>query len=241
MSQPLAGKQDRIIVELLEIFAGHFLERLALIRKDGEAEIISSGVVGQVSATVGGADLETWKLIQRSLLNQMRQRNSSRQGAADDISQAAVAAQSLRPFTETLRVDAYERMKFLSLCPKRVKLGIGQFVILYFGSDATAPQSQLLNGFFQLLRSFVGMFHSHAGQPDEAIRMAGAKLGHLFVLEADDLPGQIAVGPVPNTKLSDAEGLNVNSDIVLVGQSCIPAVSFQLRVRTSQHPSQLPC
>jgi len=69
--------------------------------------------------------------------------------------------------------------------------------------------------------------------------MAGAKLGHLFVLEADNLPGQIAVGPVPNTKLSDADGLNVNSGLVHVGQAGLHAMRVQLRVRNGQQPFEV--
>ena len=83
------------------------------------------------------------------------------------------------------------------------------------------------------------MLHRHARQSDETIGVAGAELRHFFVLEPDDFTGQIAVSPVPDTKLSDADGLDIYSGFVHVRQAGFHTVRSRASgpVRQAASPS----
>ena len=81
-----------------------------------------------------------------------------------------------------------------------------------------APRSpSLLDGFVQLLGRQIRMLQRDRRQPDEAIRMRRTPGRQFFVLQRDDLAGQVAIRPVPPRV--DADRLNIDALLVHVPQT----------------------
>ena len=97
MAQRLGGEDQRIEIELLEIFARLFLQRraLALVGKDRTAVIHARGVGRQVAAAVRRADFQVRETVERALEDQMRERKRCFQRIADHIAERAAALDPL--------------------------------------------------------------------------------------------------------------------------------------------------
>src|SRR5947209_11498157 len=97
MPQRLGGEDQRVEIELPQVFSGMFLQRhLAAAVGKGQTAVIRPGTVGrQVTTAMGGAELQARKAIQRPLKNEMGERNGGFEWIADDVGQQAV---SLQPF-----------------------------------------------------------------------------------------------------------------------------------------------
>src|SRR5262249_52577977 len=79
--------------------------------------------------------------------------------------------------------------------------------------DADAAQAETLDRFLELLRREVGMLQRDGRQPREPIRVRGAPLGKLFVLNRDELPRGVTAQAIPPAALM-AEDLHVDAEIV---------------------------
>src|SRR6516225_6482958 len=67
MAQPLGSEDHRVVIELSEVFARLLRECPGAARGEGHAALVgASGIRGQISSPMGGADLEPGKAIERS-------------------------------------------------------------------------------------------------------------------------------------------------------------------------------
>src|ERR1700735_2330825 len=106
MADRLGRKDQRIEIDLLEIFRRRLLEldiRIAAGRTDEAGMVRTIGVGRQVAAAMGGDHFELRKEIERALEDKMRERDRRLQGIADRVGEPAVAGQFLRELRGTLR------------------------------------------------------------------------------------------------------------------------------------------
>ena len=62
----------------------------------------------------------------------------------------------------------------------------------------------------ELLGGEIGMLQRDRSQPDKAVGLRRADLGEFFVLQLDDLRGEVGLGLVPEDRV-DAERLDVDA------------------------------
>src|SRR5882762_7578385 len=99
MPQRLRRENNRIKIELLQIFSGFFLDGFfALLGEDLAPMVHAVGIRRQVAAPVGRADFQVRKTVQRSLENHVGKENSGFERVPDHIAQAAT---SLHPGADT--------------------------------------------------------------------------------------------------------------------------------------------
>src|SRR5216683_4361057 len=133
MPHVLGRKKHGIVIKLLQILGRKLLQGFAQIGKCGQALIAPARVGGQVSAAVRRADFQSWEQIQRSVFNQVSERESSLQRVSNDIVQKSI---SLEPSFNDRRpcglgMDENQSLQLLGLRPKRVKLGRGEIIPIY--------------------------------------------------------------------------------------------------------------
>jgi hypothetical protein len=78
-----------------------------------------------------------------------------------------------------------------------VEFRIGHILAGDAAGNADAAEAELFDRVLDLLGGKVGMLQRGGGEGDEAVRIAGAEFGEGLVLDADQLGGGIALGPVP--------------------------------------------
>src|SRR5258706_16284939 len=96
------------------------------------------------------ADLESGEFIQRSLENQVRERDRSVERIADRVGQPAVAFKPVRELGGTLRMDKKQDPKLFRFRPDRVKFRTGKLFSRHAPADGGPAQSQLLDAFLEL-------------------------------------------------------------------------------------------
>src|SRR5216683_1753990 len=200
-------KKDRIEIKLLQILSRKLLQRLAEIGKRSQALIAPARVRWQVAAAVRRANFQSWKKVQRSILNQMSDRECSLKRMSDDIVQKSI---SLQPFfvdrrPSGLRMDKNQSLQLLGLRPKRMKLGRGKIVSIHAAADGEATHPQILHAVIHLLDGKRWVLQGHAPQASEAFRMRGAKFRNFHFLNLDNLALKIHLRPIP--KWIDRNGL----------------------------------
>src|SRR5258708_34813666 len=94
MAQVLRRKKHGIEIQLLQIFAGQFLQRPAKIWKRRQALIAAAGIRWQIASAMRRADFQLRKKVQRSIFDQVRERQRGFQGVSDDMIQESVSRQS---------------------------------------------------------------------------------------------------------------------------------------------------
>src|SRR5258708_584727 len=98
MAQTLRREHDRVAIELLlEIFAGMFFYGLASITEFG-AMIRAACVRRQIATAVRSADFQAGVAVQRSLKNQVSERDGCLQRIADYIGEESVTLKTLQTF-----------------------------------------------------------------------------------------------------------------------------------------------
>src|SRR5712671_5964096 len=99
------------------------------------------------------ADLEPGAGIERSLENQVRQRDRRFERVTDDVFQHAVPLEPPRDveFCRALRMDENQRAELFGLGPERMKFRIRQLFPIDAAADQRAAQSELLDRIFELL------------------------------------------------------------------------------------------
>src|SRR5882672_6647737 len=108
MPQRLRRKNDRIKIQLLQIFSRFFLKGLfALLGEDRAPMVHAVGIRRQVAAPMGRADFQVRKTVQRSLENHVGKENSGFERVPNHIAQAAT---SLHPGADTRGNRAILRM-----------------------------------------------------------------------------------------------------------------------------------
>src|SRR5690348_9332372 len=108
---------------------------------------------------MGAADLETGELVERSLEDQVRQRDRRFERVADDVGEPAAALEPTArfEFRGSLRVDKNEDAERLGLGPERVELGVGQLGAVDAAADQRTAHPELLYRRLELLGGEVGM------------------------------------------------------------------------------------
>ncbi len=109
-------------------------------------------------------------------------------------------------------MDEDHHAELLGLGPERVELRIADLLAVDATADPGAAQPVILHALLELLGGEVRVLQRHRREGDEALGIRGARLGELFVLDLDDLPGEIAVRRVPVRV--DAERLDVDALLV---------------------------
>src|SRR5438132_2979399 len=148
-------EHDVVVVQLPEILRGLLLEWPVLgagasIGEGQTALIGAPRVRGEVAAAVRGADLEPGEAIERSLEDQVRERDGRLERVADHVRQQAVALEPARQRVRgprSLRMDEDEDAELLGLGPERVKLRVAQLLLVDAPADGSPAQPVLLDSF----------------------------------------------------------------------------------------------
>src|SRR6266581_388779 len=145
MAERFGREDDRVVIELAQVLGRSLLRRFrAAIRESHAACVRARGVGGQVASAVGRADLEAGEAVERSLEDQVRERDRGVERIADDVAQTAVASQPLLESRGSpLRMDENQAAELLRLRPERMKPGVGQLLACDVGADRAAAQAEL--------------------------------------------------------------------------------------------------
>src|SRR3569833_617014 len=122
------GREDqRIEIDLLEIFGRLLLQhhlRAAALRSDEARMVRTIGIRRQIAAAMRRDHPQTRKAIERSLEDQMRQRNCRAQRIGDGVGEPAIACQALVQFRNALRMDEEWYTELFGLRPDRMQFRI---------------------------------------------------------------------------------------------------------------------
>ena len=101
-----------------------------------------------------GAYLEPRKTVERSLEDQVRQRDRGLERIADRIGQQAAAAEPAArlQFAGAKWVHEHQHAQFLALRPKRVEFWVRQFLAGNTAANADAAKPEFLDRVLDLLR-----------------------------------------------------------------------------------------
>src|SRR3989304_811841 len=94
-------------------------------------------------------------------------------------------------------MDENQSLQLLGFSPNRMKLRGGQFFPIDAAPDGEASHPELLHAFFDLLHGQCGMLQGDGTQTYETVRVGRTKRGNLFVLDLNDLAGEVEVRPIP--------------------------------------------
>ena len=136
-----------------------------------------------------GADLEPREAVERSLEDQVRQRDRGFERVADRVGQQAVAGEPAArlQFAGAERVHEDQHAQFLALRPERVEFRVGQFLAGDAAGNADAAKPEVLDRVLDLLRGEVGKLQRRRREGDETVGMTGAELDQRLVLHLDQL------------------------------------------------------
>src|ERR1700730_10509963 len=165
------------------------------------------------------AYLEPRKTVERSLEDQVRQRDRGLEWIADRIGQQAAAGEPTArlQFAGAKWVHEDQHAQFLALSPERVEFWVRQFLAGNAAGNADAAKPEFLDRVLDLLRSEVRKLQRRRREADETIRMTGTELGQRLVLHFDQLFGRVALGAVPERV--DAQRLDIDARLVHVREA----------------------
>src|ERR1700716_3068322 len=103
------------------------------------------------------ADLQTGKTIERSLVDQMRERQRRVERIADGVGQFAIAAEPRLELRRSDRMDEDQAAELFRLGPHGVKFRISEFAALDAAAGRDAAEAELLDALFELLDRQIGM------------------------------------------------------------------------------------
>src|SRR5262245_11787024 len=170
-----------------------------------------------------GAYLEPRKTVERSLEDQVRQRDRGLEWIADRIGQQAAAGEPTArlQFAGAKWVQENQHAQFLAFGPERVELRVRQFLAGNAAGNADAAKPEFLDRVLDLLRSEVRKLQRRRREADETVGMTGTERGQRLVLHFDQLFGRVALGAVPERV--DAQPLDIEARLVHVSEA-IPAI-----------------
>src|SRR6201997_38182 len=161
-----------------------------------------------------GAYLEPGKAVERSLEDQVRQRDRGLEWIADSIGQEAAAGEPTArlQFAGAKWVQKNQHAQLLALSPERVELWVRQFLAGNAAGNADPAKPEFLDRVLDLLRSEVRKLQRRRREADETIGMTGTELDQRLVLHLDQLFGHVALGAVPERV--DAQRLDIDARLV---------------------------
>src|SRR5882757_244713 len=118
-----------------------------------------------------GDDLEPGKAIERSLEDQVGERDRGLERIADRVAEPAIAREPLVELGHTLRMDEQAYGEFLGLCPYRMKLRIGEFDAIDNAADRRTLQPLLLYGCLKLLHCKIGCLQCQRSEGSKPVRL----------------------------------------------------------------------
>src|SRR5581483_9285852 len=129
MAQRLGREHDRVEEELavLEVLRRLFLGQWAdAVGEGADHRVRAVGVGAEIAAAVRGADLEPRIAVERSLEDQVRERDGGLQRIADRVGEQPVAAQPARRFELACasRMQEDQRIELLALLPEWMEAGM---------------------------------------------------------------------------------------------------------------------
>src|SRR5207244_2552208 len=118
-----------------------------------------------------GAYLEPRKTVERSLEDQVRQRDRGLEWIADRIGQEAAAGEPTArlQFAGAKWVHEHQHAQFLALRPERVEFWVRQFLAGNAAGNADAAKPEFLDRVLDLLRSEVRKLQRRRREADETI------------------------------------------------------------------------
>ena len=184
------------------------------------------------------AYLEPWKTVERSLEDQVRQRDRGLERIADRIGQQAVAGEPAArlQFAGAKWVHENQHAQFLALRPERVEFWVRQFLACNAAANADAAKPEFLDGVLDLLRGEVRKLQRRRREANETIGMTGTELDQRLVLHFDQLFGRVALGAVPERV--DAQRLDIDARLVHVREA-VPDIRPKQRGRFERVIDQL--
>src|SRR5438445_328456 len=201
VAQRLGREDERVEVELLEIFRRLLPERFGAPVRKGHADRVGACRVGrQIAAAVRRADLQPGEPVERAFEDQVRERDRRLERIADGVLEPAAAPEprlEIGRGAVGLRVDEHQHAQLLGLGPERVEPRVGQILAGDAAAHAGAEQAVLPAAFLELLRGEVRVLQRHRRERDEAIGIRRAGLGKLIVPNPDELAGDVPIGLVP--------------------------------------------
>src|SRR5207237_8360229 len=118
----------------------------------GETNVIRARRIGgQVSAAMGGADLEAGKAVERALEDQVGERERRLERVADGVLQPAVAPQAALQLGGALRMNEDQHAELLRPGPEGMELPVRQLCAVHAATDAGAAQAELPHAVLELL------------------------------------------------------------------------------------------
>src|SRR5262245_23084872 len=160
MPQTFLAEDHRIHKDLLfEIFTWMFLVRAIRIVSDVTSHIEPPKVRREVATGVRTANFHAGKTIQRSIENKSREEERRFERIPDDIAEIAASTEGalLDDVVGASWMHKHEYAKLLNLRPKRIVLRRRWHLASCMACNPDAAQSQLLDGFIQLLGSHFRM------------------------------------------------------------------------------------
>ena len=94
-------------------------------------------------------------------------------------------------------MDEQGHAELLRLGPHRMEFRVGEFDAVHHAADRGPLQALLLHRGLEFLHGEIGRLQSERGEGGEAVRLGGAELRQLFVLDLHDLGGKVALAVVP--------------------------------------------
>src|SRR5262245_13213902 len=166
-----------------------------------------------------GAYLEPRKTVERSLEDQVRQRDRGLEWIADRIGQQAAAGEPAArlQFAGAKWVHEHQHAQFLALRPERVEFRVRQFLAGNAATNPAAAKPEVLDRVLDLLRGQVGKLQRRRREADETIGVTGTELDQRLVLHFDQLFGRVALGAVPERV--DAQRLDIDARLVHVREA----------------------
>src|SRR5205823_14636246 len=93
-----------------------------------------------------------------------------------------------------------------------MELRVRQLRAVHAAADAGAAQAELPDAVLELLYGEIRELQRDRSEGDEALGLGGADLGQLFILDADQLRDEIALGRIPvGIDAEDRKSTRLNS------------------------------
>jgi len=100
-----------------------------------------------------------------------------------------------------------------------MQLRIGEFGAVDAAADQRAAHAEPFDGVLQLLGREIGVGQRDRGEADEAVRRLAADLGEFFVLQFDNLGGEVALGIVPEFGLTLSASMSMPCSSMILMRS----------------------
>ena len=156
-----------------------------------------------------GQHLQAGEFVERTVEDQVLQRDGGGQRIADRVGQPAVALPPLVQFRHALRMNEQHGPQFFGLFPDRVEPGIGKFISRDRIADGGTFHPLLFHRGFKLFHRQGRILQRQRREGREPVRLRCDQFRQFFVLDRDDLFAKVAIGVIPER--IDRQHLHIDS------------------------------